>query len=280
MVHQERSDLFGTGGRRWLENTFAVKASRRRFPSSTGEDRSPLNGIDRTTLWSRSRIGDRLLCRTASTSQRTDGPALITGVNLVVASSLIGTISASRACRQEARHILRCRPSLSVGRHFTQRTDHCRTSRGPLADHRSGGDTSPFARADAGSTPASSERNHNVAVVAVAQTCRTGPSSFVEQRDYVYKPPTNDGKEIPLAFRKEEARHRDQIRRQTERTFGSLGTGIDIQGRKLKSQTPSRPPMPRSHRDRRPAKTTSRRSVFTLSRRPISFDPTSPSETD
>lgn len=95
MVHQERSDLFGTGGRRWLESIIRGEGIKTPVPEldrmRIGSLLNEIDRIDALVADLESVIASYVALR-PHLKEQMDRLLSITGVNLVVASSLIGTI--------------------------------------------------------------------------------------------------------------------------------------------------------------------------------------------
>lgn len=250
MVHQEqRSDLFGAGGRRWLENIIRV----------AGLKTAPVPELDRMRIGSLLNEIDRIDALVADLEsviasyvamrphlkEQMDRLLSITGVNLVVASSLIGTIGdigrfpdkkklaayfgvvpstyqsgdtsrngrITKQGRAEARWLI------------IEAAEILRRSPGPMR--------ALYSRIQR-------KRNHNVAVVAVARKLVELVHHLLSNKeDYVYK--------LPRLTQEKRARWRFLARKKlgvevksaaAKRAGRSAlyGTGIDVQGRKLKSQ--------------------------------------------
>ncbi len=113
LVRQEKTDLFGATGRRWLESVI-----RGVTPATT-----PVAELDRMRIGSLLNEIDRI-------------DALVADLESVIASYVA--------------LLRRCALDLSIRRLLTQRPHHkARTCRGPLAHYRSGRVSSPLSRADA-----------------------------------------------------------------------------------------------------------------------------------
>jgi transposase len=271
MVHQERSDLFGTGGRQWLESiirgegikTPVAELDRMRIGSLLNE----IDRIDALVADLESVIASYVALR-PHLKEQLDRLLSITGVNLVVASSLIGTIGdigrfpdkkklaayfgvvpstyqsgdtsrngrITKQGRAEARWLI------------IEAAEILRRSPGPMR--------ALYSRIQR-------KRNHNVAVVAVARNLvELVHHLFSNREDYVYK--------LPRLTMEKRARWRFLAKkklgiRQTIRTFGSLrhrhrrpGTQAQVSDRQA-SGSRCRASL---CRHRRPKKTPSGRSIL------------------
>ena len=248
MVHQQRSDLFGTGGRRWLEEIVRGEGTDIPVPEL---DRmrigSLLNEIDRMDALVadlESVIASYVALR-PNLKEQMDRLLSITGVNLVGDASLIGNI----------RDISRLSDKKKLAAYF-----------GVVPSTHQSGDTSrngritkqgraearwliieaaEILRRSQGPMRAlynriQKKRNHNVAVVAVARKLVELVHHLLTNReDYIYK--------LPRLTQEKRARWRFLARKRTGVAIKSAaskasgrsalyGTGIGIQGRKLKSQ--------------------------------------------
>jgi transposase len=248
MVHQERSDLFGTGGRRWLENIVKGEGIKTPVPEldrmRIGSLLNEIDRIDALVADLESVIASYVALR-PHLKEQMDRLLSITGVNLVVASSLIGTIGditrfadkkklaayfgvvpstyqsgdtsrngrITKQGRAEARWLI------------IEAAEILRRSPGPMR--------SLYSRIQR-------KRNHNVAVVAVARKLVELVHHLLSNKeDYVYKLPRLTMEKRSrwrfLAKKKLSIEIKSAAAKRSGRS-ALYGTGIDIQGRKLKSQ--------------------------------------------
>jgi|SRR5215468_1463007 len=252
MVRQERSDLFGTGGRRWLDGIVrgvGVKApvpelDRMRIGSLLNE----IDRIDALVADLESVIASYVACR-PHLKEQMDRLLSITGVSLVVGASLIGTIGdisrfpdkkklaayfgvvpstyqsgdtsrngrITKQGRAEARWLI------------IEAAEILRRSPGPMR--------SLYTRIQR-------KRNHNVAVVAVARKLvELVHHLLTKEEDYVYKLPRLTQEKRArwrfLAKRKIGVELKSAAARRAGRS-ALYGTGIGVQGRKLKSDIAKR----------------------------------------
>ena len=248
MVRQDRSDLFGAGGRRWLEgiiaghsiNTPVPELDRMRIGSLLNE----IDRIDALVADLESVIASYIALR-PHLKQQMDRLLSITGVNLVVAASLIGTIGdigrfpdkkklaayfgvvpstyqsgdtsrngrITKQGRAEARWLI------------IEAAEILRRSPGPMR--------SLYSRIQR-------KRNHNVAVVAVARKLvELVHHLLTNGEDYIYR--------LPKLTMDKRSRWRMLARRKIGIEIKSAtankggrsalyGTGIGVQGTKLKAQ--------------------------------------------
>jgi len=296
MVRQEQSDLFGASGRRWLEDVIRGEGIRTPVPEL---DRmrigSLLNEIDRTDALVadlESVIASYVAMR-PHLKEQMDRLLSITGVNLVVAASLIGTIG----------DIGRFADKKKLAAYF-----------GVVPSTYQSGDTSRNGRItkqgraearwliiEAVRDPPRSpgpmralysrierKRNHNVAVVAVARKLVELVHHLLSNReDYVYR--------LPRLTMEKRARWRFlakkklgiEIKSAAAKRSGRsalYGTGIDVQGRKLKSQIAKQAAADAERLyaaivDQRKRRLEDPSSPL-IPTTDLVFDPTSPNETD
>jgi hypothetical protein len=248
MVHQERSDLFGSGGRRWLEGVIR----------GTGL-KTPVPELDRMRIGSLLNEIDRIDAMVADLEsviasyvalhphlkEQMDRLLSITGVNLVVASSLIGTIGDITRFADKKR----LAAYFGVVPSTYQSGDTSRNGRITKQGRAEARwliiEAAEILRRSPGPMRAlylriQRKRNHNVAVVAVARKLVELVHHLLSNReDYVYK--------IPRLTQEKRARWRFLARKKLGIEIKSAaakragrsalyGTGIDIQGRQLKSQ--------------------------------------------
>lgn len=297
LVHQERSDLFGAAGRRWLEAVIRGE----------GTGKVPVPELDRMRIGSLLNEIDRIDALVADLEsviasyvalrphlkQQMDRLLSITGVNLVVAASLIGTIGdigrfpdkkklaayfgvvpstyqsgdtsrngrITKQGRAEARWLI------------IEAAEILRRSPGPMR--------ALYSRIQR-------KRNHNVAVVAVARKLvELVHHLLTREEDYIYR--------LPRLTQEKRARWRFLAKRKigieiesaaAKRTGRSAlyGTGIDVQGRKLKSQIAKQAAADAERlytaivdQRKRHADDPSTKLIPSAD---LVFDPTSPSETD
>ncbi len=248
MVRQERSDLFGTTGRRWLEAIIRGEGVKTPVPEldrmRIGSLLNEIDRIDAMVADLESVIASYVALRPRLKEQM-DRLLSITGVNLVVASCLIGTIGdISRfADKKKLAAYFGVVPSTyqsgDTSRHgritkqgraearwlIIEAAEILRRSPGPMR--------SLYSRIQR-------KRNHNVAVVAVARKLvELVFHLLTNEEDYIYR--------IPRLTQEKRARWRFIARRKTGVEIKSAatkiagrpalyGTGIGIQGRQLKAQ--------------------------------------------
>ena len=248
MAHQERSDLFGTGGRCWLESIIRGEGIKTPVPEldrmRIGSLLNEIDRIDALVADLESVIASYVALR-PHLKEQMDRLLSITGVNLVVAASLIGTIGdigrfpdkkklaayfgvvpstyqsgdtsrngrITKQGRAEARWLI------------IEAAEILRRSPGPMR--------ALYSRIQR-------KRNHNVAVVAVARKLvELVHHLLANAEDYVYK--------LPRLTQEKRARWRSLAKRKLGIEIKSAaakragrsalyGTGVDVQGRKLKSQ--------------------------------------------
>ncbi|QQS32972.1 MAG: IS110 family transposase [Acidobacteriota bacterium] len=296
MVHQERSDLFGTSGRRWLENIIRGEGIKTPVPEldrmRIGSLLNEIDRIDALVADLESVIASYVALR-PHLKEQMDRLLSITGVNLVVASSLIGTIGdigrfpdkkklaayfgvvpstyqsgdtsrngrITKQGRAEARWLI------------IEAAEILRRSPGPMR--------ALYSRIQR-------KRNHNVAVVAVARKLVELVHHLLSNReDYVYK--------LPRLTMEKRSRWRFLAKKKLGIEIKSAaakrggrsalyGTGIDVQGRKLKSQITKQAA---ADAERLYAAIVDQRkrhlddpSSPLIPSTDLLFDPTSPSETD
>lgn len=248
MVHQERSDLFGTAGRRWLDNI--VRGASLKIPvpeldrMRIGSLLNEIDRIDALVTDLESVIASYVALR-PHLKEQMDRLLSITGVNLVVASSLIGTIG----------DITRFADKKKLAAYFGvvpstyQSGDTSRNGRITKQGRAEARwliiEAAEILRRSPGPMRAlysriQRKRNHNVAVVAVARKLVELVHHLLSnQQDYIYK--------LPRLTMEKRARWRFLARKKlgieiksaaAKRSGRSAlyGTGIDVQGRKLKSQ--------------------------------------------
>lgn len=248
MVHQERSDLFGTGGRCWLESIIRGEGIKTPVPEldrmRIGSLLNEIDRIDALVADLESVIASYVALR-PHLKEQMDRLLSITGVNLVVASSLIGTIGdigrfpdkkklaayfgvvpstyqsgdtsrngrITKQGRAEARWLI------------IEAAEILRRSPGPMR--------ALYSRIQR-------KRNHNVAVVAVARKLVELVHHLLSNKeDYVYKLPRLTMEKRSrwrfLAKKKLGIEIKSAAAKRSGRS-ALYGTGIDIQGRKLKSE--------------------------------------------
>ena len=296
MVHQERSDLFGASGRRWLDGLIRGASLESPVPEldrmRMGSLLNEVDRIDALVADLESVIASYVALRPHLKDQM-DRLLSVTGVNLVVAASLIGTIGdigrfpdkkklaayfgvvpstyqsgdtsrngrITKQGRAEARWLV------------IEAAEVLRRSPGPMR--------ALYARIQR-------KRNHNVAVVAVARKLVELVHHLLSNReDYVYK--------MPRLTQEKRARWRALAKRKLGIEIKSAaakragrsalyGTGVDVQGRKLKSEIAKQAA---ADAERLYTAIVDQRkrhledaSVPLMRTTDLVFDPTSPSETD
>lgn len=248
MVHQERSDLFGTGGRRWLEGIIRGASLKTPVPEldrmRIGSLINEIDRIDALVADLESVIASYVALR-PHLKEQMDRLLSITGVNLVVASSLIGTIG----------DIGRFEDKKKLAAYFGvvpstyQSGDTSRNGRITKQGRAEARwliiEAAEILRRSPGPmralyTRIQRKRNHNVAVVAVARKLvELVHHLLTNEEDYIYK--------LPRLTQEKRARWRFlakkklgiEIKSAAAKRVGRsalYGTGIDVQGRKLKSQ--------------------------------------------
>ncbi len=297
LVRQTKTDLFGTGGREWLESIVAGKSSEGSAIPELDRLRmgSLLNEIDRIDALVadlESVIASYVAIR-PHLKEQMDRLLSITGVNLVVAAGLIATIGditrfpdkkklaaylgvvpstyqsgdssrngrITKQGRAEARWLL------------IEAAEHLRKSPGP---------------ARALFTRVAKKRGHNVAVVAVARKLiELVHHLLTHNEDYIYR--------LPRLTQEKRARVRFlarkklgvEIKSAAAKSAGRTalyGTGVGIQGRKLKGDIAKQAA---SHAERlyqaiveqRAARLKDPKAPL-IARTDLVFDPTRPNETD
>jgi len=251
LVHQEYSDLFGTGGRTWLEKIIK------------GDDASlsvPVPQLDRLRIGSLLNEIDRIDALVADLEsviasfiavrphlkEQMDRLLSITGVSLVVAAGLLGAIG----------DVTRFSKKRSLAHYFGVTTSvkqtgdgparyGCITKQGPAEARWLLIEAAEHLRKSPGPmralyTRVQRRRNHNVAVVAVARKlAELVHHLLINKEDYIYR--------IPRLTQEKRAHWRYLARQKTGVKLASAarkisgrptlyGTGIGIQGRKLKAQ--------------------------------------------
>lgn len=249
MVRQEKSDLFGSGGRRWLEDVIAGKG----LPTSVLElDRmrigSLLNEIDRIDALVadlESVIASYVALR-PHLKQQMDRLLSITGVNLVVATGLIGTIGDIKRFPDKKK----LAAYFGVVPSTYQSGDTSRNGRITKQGRAEARwliiEAAEILRRSPGPMRAlynriQKKRNHNVAVVAVARKLvELVHHLLTHEEDYIYRLPklTTDKRSRwrMLARRKIGIKVESAAVKGIGRRSALYGTGIGIQGSKLKAQ--------------------------------------------
>ena len=296
MVRQERSDLFGTGGRRWLEciihgegvKTPVPELDRMRIGSLLNE----IDRIDALVADLESVIASYVALR-PHLKQQMDRLLSITGVNLVVAASLIGTIGDIRrfADKKKLAAYFGVVPS-TYQSGDTSRNGRI-TKQGRAEARWLIIEAAEILRRSPGPmralyTRIQRKRNHNVAVVAVARKLVELVHHLLTNKvDYIYK--------LPRLTMEKRARWRGLAKRKLGIEIKSAaakragrsalyGTGIDVQGRKLKSQIAKQAAADAERLytaivDQRKRHLEDASAPLVASS-DLVFDPTSPSETD
>ena len=248
MVHQERSDLFGTSGRRWLENIVRGEGIKTPVPEldrmRIGSLLNEIDRIDALVADLESVIASYVALR-PHLKEQMDRLLSITGVNLVVASSLIGTIG----------DITRFADKKKLAAYFGvvpstyQSGDTSRNGRITKQGRAEARwliiEAAEILRRSPGPMRAlysriQRKRNHNVAVVAVARKLVELVHHLLSNKeDYVYKLPRLTMEKRSrwrfLAKKKLGIEIKSAAAKRSGRS-ALYGTGIDIQGRKLKSE--------------------------------------------
>lgn len=248
MVHQERSDLFGTTGRKWLENIIRGEGIKIPVPEldrmRIGSLLNEIDRIDALVADLESVIASYVALR-PHLKEQMDRLLSITGVNLVVASSLIGTIGDIERFpdRKKLAAYFGVVPS-TYQSGDTSRNGRI-TKQGRAEARWLIIEAAEILRRSPGPMRAlysriQRKRNHNVAVVAVARKLVELVHHLLSNKeDYVYK--------LPRLTQEKRARWRFLAKKKVGIEIKSAaakrggrsalyGTGIDVQGRKLKSQ--------------------------------------------
>lgn len=297
LVRQTKTDLFGTGGRAWLESIIAGTTADGMLIPELDRLRmgSLLNEIDRIDALAadlESVIASYVAVR-PHLKEQMDRMLSITGVNLVVAAGLIATIGdvsrfpdkkklaaylgvvpstyqsgdssrngrITKQGRAEARWLL------------IEAAEHLRKSPGPLR--------ALFARV-------AKKHGHNVAVVAVARKLiELVHHLLTHNEDYIYRLPrlTQEKRARVLFLAKKKLGV--EIKRAAVRAVSRsalYGTGIGVQGRKLKSDIAKQAA---SHAERLYSAIVEQRAARLadptaplIPGTDLVFDPTRPTETD
>ncbi|MGH3850226.1 MAG: IS110 family transposase, partial [Pseudonocardiaceae bacterium] len=250
MVRQEYSDLFGVSGRAWLE--LVIKGDAPASIPVPHLDRlriaSLLNEIDRidALIADLESVIASFIAVRSHLKEQMDRLLSITGVSLVVAAALLGAIGdVTRFPKKSSlAHYFGIATSVKQTGDGKPRYGHI-TKQGPAearwllieaAEHlrKSPGPMRAFY------TRIQRRRNHNVAVVAVARKLAELVHHLLTYKeDYIYR--------IPRLTQEKRARWRYIARQKTGVKLASAarsiagrptlyGTGIGIQGRKLKAQ--------------------------------------------
>jgi transposase len=296
MVRQERSDLFGTAGRRWLDGIVRGQSIKTPVPEldrmRIGALLNEIDRIDELVADLESVIASYIALR-PHLKEQMDRLLSITGVNLVVAASLIGTIG----------DISRFPDKKKLAAYFGvvpstyQSGDTSRNGRITKQGRAEARwliiEAAELLRRSPGPmralyTRIQRKRNHNVAVVAVARKLvELVHHLLTNEEDYVYK--------LPRLTQEKRARWRFLAKRKLGVELKSAaakragrsalyGTGIGIQGRKLKSQITKQAAL---DAERLYAAIVDQRqrhledaSVPLIPASDLVFDPTSPRDTD
>ena len=248
MVHQERSDLFGTGGRRWLDGLIRGASLKTPVPEldrmRIGSLLNEIDRIDALVADLESVIASYVALR-PHLKEQMDRLLSITGVNLVVAASLIGTIGDIRrfADKKKLAAYFGVVPS-TYQSGDTSRNGRI-TKQGRAEARWLIIEAAEILRRSPGPMRAlysriQRKRNHNVAVVAVARKLVELVHHLLSnQEDYVYKLPRLTMEKRSrwrfLAKKKLGIEIKSAAAKRSGRS-ALYGTGIDVQGRKLKSQ--------------------------------------------
>jgi transposase len=250
LVHHEFSDLFGVGGRQWLEQVISGEAplsipvpelDRMRIGSLLNE----IDRIDALVADLESVIASYVAVR-PHLKEQMDRLLSITGVDLVVASGLLGAIGdvTRFAKKRSLAHYLGVTTSVKQTGDGRPRYGRI-TKQGPAEARWLLIEAAEHLRKSAGPMRALYRRiqrrqNHNVAVVAVARKlAELVHHLLINKEDYLYK--------IPRLTQEKRARWRYLARQKTGVKLASAarniagrsalyGTGIGVQGRKLKDQ--------------------------------------------
>jgi len=248
MVRQERSDLFGTAGRRWLETVIRGEGVKTPVPEldrmRIGSLLNEIDRIDALVADLESVIASYVALR-PHLKQQMDRLPSITGVNLVVAASLIGTIGDIR--RFEGKKKLAA--YFGVVPSTYQSGDTSRNGRITKQGRAEARwliiEAAEILRRSPGPmrslyTRIQRKRNHNVAVVAVARKLvELVHHLLTNEEDYIYR--------LPKLTMGKRSRWRMLARRKIGIEIKSAavkiagrpalyGTGIGVRGSKLKAQ--------------------------------------------
>ena len=248
MVRQERSDLFGTAGRRWLETVIRGEGVKTPVPEldrmRIGSLLNEIDRIDALVADLESVIASYVALR-PHLKQQMDRLLSITGVNLVVAASLIGTIGDIR--RFEGKKKLAA--YFGVVPSTYQSGDTSRNGRITKQGRAEARwliiEAAEILRRSPGPmrslyTRIQRKRNHNVAVVAVARKLvELVHHLLTNEEDYIYR--------LPKLTMGKRSRWRMLARRKIGIEIKSAavkiagrpalyGTGIGVRGSKLKAQ--------------------------------------------
>lgn len=248
MVHQERSDLFGTTGRRWLEGIIRGASLKTPVPEldrmRIGSLLNEIDRIDALVADLESVIASYVALR-PSLKEQMDRLLSITGVNLVVASSLIGTIGDIRRFEDKKK----LAAYFGVVPSTYQSGDTSRngriTKQGRAEARWLVIEAAEILRRSPGPmralyTRIQRKRNHNVAVVAVARKLvELVHHLLTNKEDYIYR--------LPKLTMDKRSRWRMLARRKIGIEIKSAavkiagrpalyGTGIGVRGSKLKAQ--------------------------------------------
>jgi len=297
LVRQERSDLFGATGRRWLESMIKGTAAlstpvpeldRMRIGSLLNE----IERIDALVADLESVIASYVASR-PHLKEQMDRLLSITGVNLVVATGLIATIGdisrfsdkkrlaayfgvvpSTYQSGDSSRHGRITKQGRAEARWLIiEAAEILRRSPGPMR--------ALYSRIQR-------KRNHNVAVVAVARKLvELVHHLLTHEEDYIYR--------LPRLTQEKRARWRYlakkkigvEIKSAASKAAGRsalYGTGIGIQGRKLKSQIAKQAALDAERLysaivGQRTARLTDKNAPL-ISTDNLVFDPTRPNETD
>ena len=248
MVRQERSDLFGTSGQRWLESIIHGASLKTPVPEldrmRIGSLLNEIDRIDALVADLESVIASYVALRPHLKVQM-DRLLSITGVNLVVASSLIGTIG----------DITRFADKKKLAAYFGvvpstyQSGDTSRNGRITKQGRAEARwliiEAAEILRRSPGPmrslyTRIQRKRNHNVAVVAVARKLvELVHHLLTNEEDYIYRLPRLTMEKRSrwrfLAKRKLGIEIQSAAAKRAGRS-ALYGTGVGVQGRKLKSQ--------------------------------------------
>ena len=248
MVHQERSDLFGTGGRRWLEDIIRGASLKTPVPEldrmRIGSLLNEIDRIDALVADLESVIASYVALR-PHLKEQMDRLLSITGVNLVVASSLIGTIGDIRRFEDKKK----LAAYFGVVPSTYQSGDTSRNGRITKQGRAEARwliiEAAEILRRSPGPMRAlysriQKKRNHNVAVVAVARKLvELVHHLLTNKEDYIYR--------LPKLTMDKRSRWRMLARRKIGVEIKSAavkiagrpalyGTGIGVRGTKLKAQ--------------------------------------------
>lgn len=247
MVRQERSDLFGTAGRRWLETVIAGHGVKTPVPEldrmRIGHLSNEIDRIDALVADLESVIASYIACR-PHLKEQLDRLLSITGVSLVVGASLIGTIGDIRRFPDKKK----LAAYFGVVPSTYQSGDTSRNGRITKQGRAEARwliiEAAELLRRSPGPMRAlysriQKKRNHNVAVVAVARKLvELVHHLLTNQEDYVYRLPRLTQEKRArwrfLAKRKIGVELKSAAQKRAGRS-ALYGTGIGIQGRKLKS---------------------------------------------